>query len=97
MLPPECEPARLQAQELTAPPREDCPALRLPPLCMCFSFACASHCISFWIMIMIHSPASIHVIAIRLQYYLEGQRIRFTWSRLSYSCFFRSANGPFHG
>src|SRR5712692_1500691 len=43
MLPRESEPDLLQAQRLNVPLFETCPVRRLPPLCMCFSFVCASH------------------------------------------------------
>src|SRR6266481_4103929 len=38
MLPRECEPDPLRAQELTVPPDEDCLVLKLLTLCTCFSF-----------------------------------------------------------
>src|SRR5258708_12868009 len=38
MLPRECAPDQLRAQELTVPPDEDCLVLKLLTLCTCFSF-----------------------------------------------------------
>ena len=43
MLPPECEPDPLQARRLAVPLLEALRVRRLPLLCMCFSFVCASH------------------------------------------------------